>query len=225
MLFLAVWPALIAGAASLAGGLIGNRAARKESKRNRRFQENMRSTAWQAGVADMEKAGLNPALAYSQGPAATPGGSMATQDDVISPAVSSAMQAKRLKADLNLVNQQARKAKEETRGAKVAADSATARLMSYGVKYSPTGRLMLDMPSGELPRMTKEIQAAISLNEARARREQITSTTMQPVADLAKMLGIYMPLLGGAATMGPNILKGFGSIRKAPIKILRRKRP
>lgn len=93
-------PLAVAAGLSLLGGVLGNRSRSKEADKNRRFQERMRNTSWQAGVADMEKAGLNPALAYTQGGAASPSGSMASQDDVISGAVSSAMDAKRLKSQL-----------------------------------------------------------------------------------------------------------------------------
>ncbi len=105
-------PALIAGAAGLAGGLLGNRARRKESSRNREFQERMSSTSWQRGKADMLAAGINPALAYSKGGASSPGGSMASQEDVISPSVSSAMQAKRLSKELDVMTAQATAARQ-----------------------------------------------------------------------------------------------------------------
>ncbi len=104
-----VWPALIAGFAGVAGGALANRSRRKESGVNRQFQERMRNTQWQSAVTDMEAAGINPALAYSQGPAASPGGSMASQEDVVSPGISSAMamrmqqkQLKVLEEDANL---------------------------------------------------------------------------------------------------------------------------
>ncbi len=112
-----MWPAVvgagIAGVASLLGGGQAQKAARKESARNRAFQERMRNTQWQAGVEDMKAAGINPALAYQQGPAASPGGSMAGQEDIVTPAVSSAMQAKRLSADLKILSAQGKKASIE----------------------------------------------------------------------------------------------------------------
>lgn len=50
----------------------------KQAQLNRKFQKQMSDTQWQRGVADMKKAGLNPMLAYSQGGASSPGGSVAT---------------------------------------------------------------------------------------------------------------------------------------------------
>lgn len=101
-----MWPAVIASAASLAGGYMANQAQKAEAGKNRRFQERMSNTSWQRGVADMKAAGLNPALAYGKGGASSPGGSMAPIKDIATPAVGSALQAKRLKAELEMIREQ-----------------------------------------------------------------------------------------------------------------------
>lgn len=66
------------GLDSMFAGNASNAMAADEAQRNREFQADMSSTAYQRAVADMKAAGLNPMLAYQQGGASSPGGSMAS---------------------------------------------------------------------------------------------------------------------------------------------------
>jgi len=53
-----------------------NRASAQQAEAQMAFQERMRQTQYQTAIEDMKKAGLNPMLAYSQGGAGVPTGSM-----------------------------------------------------------------------------------------------------------------------------------------------------
>lgn len=56
---------------------ISNAFAASEAQKSRDFSEYMSSSAYQRAVADMKAAGINPALAISQGGASTPSSAMA----------------------------------------------------------------------------------------------------------------------------------------------------
>lgn len=95
-MFAAALPYLISGAAALGGSALsyfGQRGSNEsnihiadstnafsaaQAQLNRDFQERMSNTSWQRGVVDMRKAGINPALAFSQGGASVPSGSAAS---------------------------------------------------------------------------------------------------------------------------------------------------
>ncbi len=90
-----------------------NEQAKAAAQKQMSFQENMSSTGYQRSMADMRAAGLNPILAYRQGGASSPGGSSYQPENVIGPAITTALAAKRLKADLKNIAADTKKKKAE----------------------------------------------------------------------------------------------------------------
>lgn len=90
------------GSSSAQSGM-SNRAAANQ----RGWQEWMSDTAFQRAVRDMKAAGLNPAMMYmgGGGGASTPGGAMAQTPD-LGGVVSSAMQASKLREELDILAEQ-----------------------------------------------------------------------------------------------------------------------
>ena len=115
---------LLGGIGGFFGGSQQARAAAREARRNRRFQERMSNTAIQRRMEDMKKAGINPILA-ARFDASTPAGSMAQMPNIgestikgASAGITSALAIKRQAQELkNLAAQEdaTRASAEQTR--------------------------------------------------------------------------------------------------------------
>lgn len=124
MLIATVGSSLISGLFGQSGQESTNETNIALARENRDFQERMSNTAYQRARADMEKAGFNPMLAYSQGGASAPVGSMPQVQNAAAAGIQSAasgaqmvqavQQIAQSKAQTDLINAQADKTRTET---------------------------------------------------------------------------------------------------------------
>lgn len=181
----------IPAVASAFGQSQANRANLRIAREQMAFQERMSSTAYQRSMQDMRSAGLNPMLAYSQGGASSPGGASATMEDVVGPAVSSAMAGLRLRQEMKLIEAQ-------TRSASAKADYDEAYTRAHGISRQG-GSLVIDFSH---PGISDKVEAEISsakaiseLNQLRIPEQRALSDIFQASGGAGKTLQLLMPLL------------------------------
>lgn len=131
---------LVPGVGSYLGQKEANKANRELAREQMEFQERMSSTSYQRAVEDMKLAGINPMLAYMQGGASSPGGQTATMQDVIGPAVSSALHATRLRKELKLLDAQRMNVDADTwkKSREANVTDAIWRTLSFGPEGGPS---------------------------------------------------------------------------------------
>lgn len=177
-----------------------NQASAEQAQKQMDFQERMRATQYQTAMDDMQKAGLNPMLAASQGGAGTPTGAMgqvstANFKSPISAAVSSGAQYSALAADVNLKDQQATQTVANTtlteqQAKKTDAETASIILampnISQKFKNEVATELLLREQTEQASAQSVLNRANAVLSHANARNVQQSTNIRSPDEDMAK---------------------------------------
>jgi hypothetical protein len=108
---------VLGGGLSFLGGERANDSSARSVERQLEFQRESYQNRYQWQMEDMKKAGLNPMLAYQQGAGPALSGSSYQAKDTISPGVNSALAARRLATELDVMESTAAKNKADTAAA------------------------------------------------------------------------------------------------------------
>ncbi|WNK12438.1 MAG: DNA pilot protein [Microvirus sp.] len=188
-----VWPALIAAAAQVGGGLMARNSNRHDAFMAQRFEEQMSNTSHQREVADLKLAGLNPVLSGTGGMgASTAKGAMpAPTDNFLGEAANSGLNAWMKQAERKKVEAQVTTEEQAARRTKAEADIAEKNDKALGFKL-PWLKLNNEYENRTLEGNMKYALSQGALKESEAfdtpgYRQSLVEERLKPEAERARI--------------------------------------
>lgn len=216
--------AALGGAAlSFLGGERANRKTEASTARQMAFQERMSSTAYQRGMEDMRKAGLNPILAYSKGGASAPGGASYTAQNTLQGAQKTALdiaQIKQAEAQVTNLGSQTRLNQANT----------ALQLEKANTERLTQGKIIQDTALSRATTSTELFRSEKMNQEVNQVIQQIAKTTAETVAIQSQLEGMLLQQKIDESEMGQLLswmkrAKDIGIGVDSLIGLLKNKKP
>jgi len=208
------------GGVALAGaGIITGALGVREARKNREWQERMSNTAHQREVADLQAAGLNPALSIMRGGgASTPQGSEADWGGIPKNVVA-ALQVRQARAQIDLTQAQAHQAASAGALSRTqAADIATTAQDRYRVLSSQaaSGELSYEQAKQMMPALIAEAQQKVRHTAASAKQMEALAVLTQLERQGYVNAAEFEKHVGAMGPAGKYLLEILRSVSVAP---------